>query len=213
MAKILSYSIWGDNLRYCEGAIINAELAAKIFADWIVIMHIGSSVPSNYKKTLEKYKNVQIVEVDEKTAGYGVFWRFAPMFAETEDIVLSRDADSRLSLREKKCVDEWLLSSKKFHIIRDHPRHFDWPIMAGMWGVKGRLQHGYMRSMLEYQKKFQYGMDQLFLANIIWPDAQNNILTHEIFGENWFAQERDHKCPIFCGQGFDENNVPIYPSW
>jgi hypothetical protein len=42
---------------------------------------------------------------------------------------------SRISLREKCAVDEWLASGKGLHSMRDHPAHKQ-PIMAGMFGLR-----------------------------------------------------------------------------
>ena len=39
---------------------------------------------------------------------------------------LMRNLDSRLSIREKLAVDEWVSSGKRFHVMRDHPSHSDW---------------------------------------------------------------------------------------
>ena len=48
---------------------------------------------------------------------------------------ISRDLDSRFSDREQAAVEEWLNSSKKFHIMRDHPRHRP-AMLGGTWGCK-----------------------------------------------------------------------------
>jgi len=34
MKKIISFSLWGDNPVYTQGAIRNAELAKEIYPDW-----------------------------------------------------------------------------------------------------------------------------------------------------------------------------------
>ena len=33
---------------------------------------------------------------------------------------------------EEVAIDEWLLSNKVFHSIRDHPQHGDWQILTGL---------------------------------------------------------------------------------
>jgi hypothetical protein len=49
-----------------------------------------------------------------------MLWRFRPAFEEDDTIVLVRDADSRLSRRERAAVEDWLASDFDFHIMRDH---------------------------------------------------------------------------------------------
>ena len=59
-------------------------------------------------------------------------WRFLPF--ENVERFISRDADSRLSIREKLAVDKWIESDKTLHIMRDHPHHNVY-IFAGLFGL------------------------------------------------------------------------------
>lgn len=211
--KIISVSLWGQNPRYCEGALINAKIAKELFPDWQYRVYIGSSVPEQYFKALEDMKNVDLYRVDESISGYGMFWRFNAIFESDDNIMICRDSDTRLIEREKKCIDEWLDSDKQFLIIRDHPRHFDFPILGGMWGVKGKINSNLKDTMKGYQNNFQYGSDQYWLAHHIWPIAKENCMIHEIGNDSWFSKQRKQEDSVFVGQGYDENNTPLYPSW
>ena len=80
-----------------------------------------------------------------------MFWRF---FAHDEtdcEYVVFRDADSRISKREKMAVDEWIQSGKSIHIMRDHPYHTV-PILGGMWGCRNGLMRkiGLIHSVLAF---------------------------------------------------------------
>ena len=127
--------------------------------------------------------------------------------------MICRDSDTRLIEREKKCIDEWIESDKKFSIIRDHPNHFEFPIIATMWGMKGKIDSIYLEKMKEYEKNHNYLSDQYYLADVIWPIAKNNSMIHEIGNDSWFSKERQQENPVFVGQGYYEDNKPIYPSW
>jgi hypothetical protein len=214
MNKIISVSLWGDNPRYGQGAIENAKIAQDLFPDWRYRVYFGSSVPLYYKEMLMKEKNVDIIDIDESENGYGMFWRFNAMFESEDNIFICRDSDTRLLEREKKCIDEWIDSDKKFSIIRDHPRHFDFPIIGTLWGMKGIFPIEHLNSMREYQKTFEYVVDQIWLAKVVWPIAEKDCLIHQLgkIGE-WFTDTRDPKNQTFVGQGYYENNEPIYPSW
>jgi hypothetical protein len=211
--KIISVSVWGENPRYGKGAVINARLAEQIFPEWRYRIYFGSSVPTKYKNELLTLPNVDLIEIDESVSGYGMFWRFNSAFLSSDTVMISRDCDSRLSEREKRCVEEWLTSDKRFSIIRDHPRHFDFPVLGGMWGLKGMLPQQCFDSMKQYEKNNQYAIDQFWLQNEVYPLIKNSCMIHEIGKDDWFSLERKQEDPVFVGQGYDENNVPIYPSW
>ena len=45
--KIIAFSLWGNNPKYTVGAIKNADIAGKLFPEWICRFYIGKSVPEN----------------------------------------------------------------------------------------------------------------------------------------------------------------------
>jgi len=153
--------------------------------------------------------NVELAQVDNESI-FGAFWRFYSMFQNDDDIVISRDSDSRLSERELKCVNEWIESDKKFSIIRDHERHYDWPMLAGMWGMKGSLDDSILSSMEKYAQRHFYTSDQIFLKDIIWDIAKDNSLIHGFLEVEWMKQTRDKN--HFIGQGYDKDDKPLYSS-
>lgn len=207
MSKIISISVWGSDPRYCIGAIKNAEISQKLLPDWTCRIFVDDTVPIKYINKLHDIENVEIAEVDSEGV-FGAFWRFYSMFESEDNITISRDSDSRISPREVKCINEWLTSDKKFSIIRDHERHYDWPILAGMWGVKGELDENIKNIMIEYSKQHFYTSDQIFLAKEIWPLAQNDSYIHQFKEIPWMMQNRNSN--HFIGQGYDENDNPLY---
>lgn len=207
MSKIISISVWGNAPSYSIGAIKNAEIAQKLFPDWTCRIFIDNTVPSSYIERMVELPNVELAQVDNNSI-FGAFWRFYSMFQNDNDIVISRDSDSRLSEREKRCVDEWLESDKKFSIIRDHYSHYDWPILAGMWGMKGKLDDGILSTMESYAQHHFYTSDQIFLKDIIWKDAEKDSMIHGFLEVDWMKKTRDKN--HFIGQGYTENDEPLY---
>jgi len=153
--------------------------------------------------------NVEIAEVDSEET-YGMFWRFYSMFESEDNISISRDSDSRISEREVRCLNEWLESGKKFSIIRDHERHYDWPMMGGMWGMKGKLNDEIYVLMQKYSKQHQYAIDQVFLRDVVWPIAKDNCKINGIKETEWMKSENCFD--NFIGQGYTYNDDPIYSS-
>jgi len=207
MKKIISFSLWGNNPKYTIGAIKNAELAKTIYPDWICRFYCGKSVPSDIIEKLKTYNNVEIIEMEENGDWNGMFWRFYA--CEDADIMISRDTDSRLSVREKSAVDEWLNSDKDFHIMRDHPYH-NVLILGGMWGVRNGILKNIIPIINDYNKGNFWQVDQNFLREKIYPIIKDISFIHDEFMkfENWcglFPTERNNK--EFIGDVFDENDI------
>ena len=116
--------------------------------------------------------------------------------------MISRDTDSRLSLRERAAVDEWMESDKGFHIMRDHPYH-RFPVLGGMWGVKRGVLSDMNNIITNFNKENYYEIDYKFFAESIVPLIKDNVIIHdEFFGGNKFPTPRDEY--NFVGQIFDE---------
>ena len=73
--------------------------------------------------------------IDSINRVYPLIWRFFPILDQDVDVLLVRDLDSHISMREVSAVKEFLNSTKDFHIMRDHPFHIQ-PIMGGLWGIR-----------------------------------------------------------------------------
>lgn len=204
MRKIISFSLWGTNTRYTDGAIKNTDLAKKIYPDWTCRFYLGKSVSREVTDLLARKDNTEVVVMDEEGDWSGMFWRFYPASEPDVDAMISRDTDSRLTMREKSAVDEWLLSDKKFHIMRDHPYHAV-PILGGMWGAKkGAIPQ--MRKLInEYTKDDVWQVDQNFLAHEVYPLIKEDVYEHdEFFADSPFPYPRDEK--HFVGQAYDGND-------
>ena len=204
--KLITFSLWGYDLKYLRGAIKNAELAKEIYPGWLCRFYVGSNTPFGIVHQLNKFDHVQIVQ--KKIGDWrGMFWRFEPASEEGVEAMISRDADSRLSLREKAAVDEWLASDKGFHIMRDHPHH-RFPVLGGMWGAKAGTIPNMKELIDNWDQKNAYGTDYEFFAGCIMPLIVENTLTHdEFFGGQPFPMPRDKY--EFVGQVFDENENTV----
>ena len=151
--------------------------------------------------------NTEIYIMNEEGNWNGMFWRFLPPSDPTVDICICRDVDSRLSLREKRAVDDWLKGPYDFHIMRDHPHH-QTEILGGMWGVRKPS----LTNMYELINKFDQGnhwqTDQIFLRDHVYPIIKESVCVHdEYFDKNPFPTKRVNN--EFVGQQFDENDKTI----
>ena len=182
MKKIISFSLWGDNYRYTGGSLQNVELAKIYYPDWICRFYTGKNTPVEIIDKLKANQNVEIIMVDEVCNWTGMFWRFLSACDPDVDMMISRDADSRLTKREKFAVDEWVSSDFQFHIMRDHPYH-SVPILGGMWGVKRGILSNIGSLIQDFQKGDFLGVDQNFLGQHVYPIVKNDSLVHDEFFE------------------------------
>ena len=186
MVKVISFSLWGNDPKYTQGAIKNARLAAELFPDWVCRFYFGQSVDRHKRfEILEAANNPQSIIMPESGDWRGMFWRFDAINDPSVDVMISRDCDSRLSPREKAAVDEWLASDKGFHIMRDHPWHTS-PIMGGMFGMKKDAVPAFPVLLKNWKQEDRWQTDQEFLAQDIWPRIQNDVMIHDSFYKDKF---------------------------
>jgi hypothetical protein len=208
----LSFSLWGDKPIYNVGAIRNAELWKVIYYDWQMVVYYDETVPT---ETIHKLHNLGVTTVDmtEKNL-YGMFWRFFAVDLPNSEYCVFRDTDSRITMRERLAVDEWVNSNKTLHVMRDHPAHYipfgndRLGILGGMWGIKSDKVH--LTDMIEEFRKdkdLTYGSDQTFLRDI-YSMFENDRKTHDDFFEKKpFPITREYG--RFVGDRIDENELPV----
>lgn len=176
MKKIISFSLYGSDSRYCNGIICNVELSKIIYPDWVCRIYYGASVPENTISELKKYSNVELILMPENNTDlFQMMWRFLAIDDDDVEIMISRDADARLSYREKKCVDLFISSNALLHSIRDNLSHFD--IMGGMWGIK-KNERVKIKDLIIGWNKRGYDADQQFLRTRLSPLFKDSLLTH-----------------------------------
>jgi len=210
--KYISFSLWGNKPIYNVGILKNANLVKNIYPDWQMIVYYDNTVPSDTIYELSKI-GVKTIDMTNKEI-YGAFWRFLASDFSDSEYTIFRDADSRISLREKMAVDEWLESGKTLHVMRDHPYHMipygndTLGILAGMWGIKSKKIS--LSDMIEkYHNKhnISYGEDQIFLKKI-YDLFYNDRCTHdEFFEKKPFPIKRENN--RFIGERIDENENPL----
>jgi hypothetical protein len=167
----------------------NIKLAKQHFSDWEVRIYHNNTVPEKY---INEYKELDAICILCENIGInklnweGMFWRWLPLDDPDVDIWLSRDADSRLSQREAKIVDEWINSGKTLHCIRDHRCHFNY-IMGGLFGINNKLFHEkykfktvkeIIKELSVYYKERPYNVDQIFLNDNLWKILKDDVMAH-----------------------------------
>jgi protein O-GlcNAc transferase len=205
MNRVISFSLWGNNPKYTFGSIKNAELAQEIYPEWTCRYYVDSEVSQEILDQLSSFSNAKIFQKNTQGDWKSMFWRFEASYDKDVDVAIFRDCDSRLSLREKYAVDEWLDSNKTFHIMRDHPHH-NFPILGGMWGYKNNNKYPMQILLESFNKTNNYGTDYKFFAEQLYPLIGDDKLVHdEFFDKKPFPCLRQGT--EFVGDVFDENNL------
>ena len=89
-----------------------------------------------------------------------------------------------MSWREKNAVDEWLVSGKTAHLMRDSVNHV-YTMMAGMFGINNKLFHEkYGMINLDNQNASIRTDDQTLLEQIVWPLIQHDHVCHDYWRHN-----------------------------
>lgn len=212
----IGFSLWGNAPTYTIGALKNAALAKKIYPGWRVAMYYDDTVPSDVIFQLAEMK----VELHDMTKSgiYSLFWRFLAADRPDCAYAIFRDTDSRISLRERKAVDEWISDGNTLHIMRDHPFH-EVPygasrlsILGGMWGIKGNTIP--LRPLIEdfcKSRPDEYGIDQAFLQQLYGKFKHSQTVHDEFFEKNPFPAKRQGY--RFIGERIDEHERPVSDDW
>lgn len=137
------------------------------------------------------------------------FWRFLVLTDPTATRVICRDADARLTERDKAAVDEWIKSGFPFHIMHDHPHHDKHPIYSGMFGAVNGLLHPrlilqWFQQDREMAKQSDSGgrpaytwfADQEWLKEALWPLVAKYTLSHSSFYCGNFGEAKSLGFPV-----------------
>jgi len=172
------------------------------------------------RQASQKADNSNVKEhVSGDTAG--MFWRFLPEDAPTVTRFIVRDADSRLSYRERAAVYEWIASGKSISVLRDHPGHGQ-SMPGGMWGaVRGAITrfsggHSLKELILTWKgSRDEFYADMNFLNDLVWPLVKHDQMGHDAyfcktFNATSFPVQRKNEHD-FVGQVWDvPGGLPKY---
>lgn len=208
MSKAISFSLWGNNPKYTIGMLKNVELSKIYFPNWKIVIYCDCLVPLGIILELSTYEHVSVIEMPKIGDWTSLFWRYKAI--EDNDIVICRDADSRLNERDSFCVNEWINSNKNLHSIYDHPYH-KFVVMPGLFGMKkeGKFSKNINKLIQQYSSQNAYGTDYQFFAKY-YDQYKNDLFIHDGCGvilENPNMPNR--KRLEYCGRIFDENENTI----
>jgi hypothetical protein len=211
--KVFSFCLYGSNPKYTLGMIENIKIINEKFSEWYIYIYYDD-VPSIIIEQINTFKNIRLIH-SIYTGAKRTLERFNPIDDTNVEIMIVRDADSRIHNRDIWTINQFIKSDKQFHIIRDHIWHRT-TILAGLWGIKqGLLKFNIEESIKNYVNRCEnkWQVDQIYLNRFIYPIIKNDVLIH---GSLKMYEEEivtPFPCPVknddFCGQVIDyKNNIP-----
>ncbi|MCA9190946.1 MAG: hypothetical protein KDB03_04275 [Planctomycetales bacterium] len=179
MTRLISFSLYGTSDVYLQGALRNVRLAASVYPQWKVRIYVSEEIDSSLLAKMES-AGAEIIRQQRTSVIDGMFWRFYPAADPQIDAVIIRDADSRLTLRERLAVDQWLESDRPLHIMRDHPLH-QVPMMGGLWGCRKGFLSQLPLQVSSWKLWHKKGQDQDFLRDNVYRQYRHQCFVHSDF--------------------------------
>lgn len=209
--NVISFSLFGREEQYLVGAVRNVAASTELYPGWTCRFYCDDRVPDKIRAALQA-RGAQVVMMGRaKRQADGLFWRF--LVADDPGVArfMVRDCDSVLNVRERDAVNDWLVSSRLFHVMRDNGSHTSL-MLAGMWGGVGRALPP-LPALLE---GFSYDSvtesriaDQLFLGQIVWPVIKHNCLIHDSIYRNFNARDFPCGSDLVAGRHVGDNDFSI----
>ena len=184
MVNVFSFTLFGNDDKYCKGVLKNVQLIEKKFPGWEVWIYCGDGIGEDHFFLLNEYPCVKLIPT-HADGMVNKFYRFFAIDDPSVEICIIRDADSRIYERDEACIREFLASDRLVHIIRDHPNHHH-TMMAGMWGIK-KEACSYLgvplRTLFEQWKQSKpssdFWSDTVFLCDMIYPRIAQISMIHD----------------------------------
>ncbi|MDG2479260.1 MAG: tetratricopeptide repeat protein [Alphaproteobacteria bacterium] len=206
-SHVIAYSLWGDDPRYISTALRNVKIARDIYPGWSCRIYHDDTVSRRMLDDLKVHGAVLVPVADRHVGKERLMWR--SLVADDPQVkrFLVRDADSLLSVRERVAVDAWMTSGKPFHVLRDWYSHTDL-MLAGLWDGTGGLLTGMreeINTFLATNSIIDRKIDQLFLAEVVWPSIRDATLTHDDYFGCFDAQPFPPFDMLLPGQHVGQN--------
>lgn len=217
--KVFSFCLYNEpNPLYYDGLLENITMIYRHFPDWGVFVYIGEGVPEEFVARLT------IVGVQVRHTGcsgpLNMIYRFLAIEEPGVEMMMVRDADSRIHWKDRWAIREFVQSPYLAHSIRDCLVHCI-PMLGGTWGIK-REANVPIGMCFDHYKTNQVdiiGKDQTFLNLYVWPRVRHSLLVHTSID---YRAEGDVIAPfpfpwtndVYCGRiespGYVEP-VPLAP--
>lgn len=170
--KVFSFCLYGTEPNYYTGLLENIKRIREWFPEFEIFVYKGLCDPS--------WEIPDATVIDTQVSGAAnMLHRYTPL--KTADVGFVRDADSRITERDRWCIQEFLDSKYSYHMIRDHVWHKS-RLMGGLFGWKKPID-----CSITIPSEAGYGYDEQYIAEVLYPRIVSDLLVHTnifaFFGE------------------------------
>lgn len=184
MKSVFSFTLFGNQDKYCKGLLKNITIIEQTFPNWEVWVYCGDGISEDILVELHEHRCVRLIPTNEEGM-VNKFYRFFAIDDPEVGVCIIRDADSRIYKRDQACIRDFLQSEKFCHIIRDHPNHHHL-MMAGMWGIKKSalfFLQAPIQTLFHQWKQTKvssdFWSDTSFLCDMIYPKLVHVSMIHD----------------------------------
>ena len=206
---LIASCLYGDNQKYIVGALENFKLSQQLYPNSSFLLYISNDLSPHWCSLLASSPGIELVQLPIHSGPQLMIERFRAGEINEYKYVLFRDMDSRLSMRERLAVDQWMDSNKPFHVMRDHPHH-GFPVLGGMWGImpdSSFMLNQMIDDFLVNTSTIEYGTDMVFLEELWSKHISTDCKEHdEIFLRHPYPSPRVGY--EFVGQSYDQYSYP-----
>lgn len=179
--NVFSFCLYGPYAEmYYRGMKENIALVATHFPGWKVYVYVGPDVTEDMMQFLRNQPNVVVRETGV-TGAPNMIHRFYAIDEPDVQLMMVRDADSRIHWKDRWAIREFVKSSFLVHTVRDNKEHTA-KMMGGLWGIKKaagiNMRETYAAFKDEVDAEKSLGHDQNFLGEVLYPQIWKNLLVH-----------------------------------
>lgn len=179
--NVFSFCLYGpENPRYYPGMLENVYLAGKHFPSWKVYVYYAPDVTELMLSQLSACSNV-VLRPTGILGAKNMIRRFFAIDEPGVDLMMVRDADSRIHWKDRWAIREFVNSPHIAHTIRDHKEHTSL-MMGGLWGLKKvagiHVETNYANYVEDISLGHRWAHDQNFLVDAIYPKVLPHLLVH-----------------------------------
>jgi hypothetical protein len=182
MVNAFSFCLYGpENPKYYTGLLENIFLAGKYFPTWKVYVYCAPDVTPSMIAHLQACSSVEL-RMTNVLGPINMIHRFYAIDEPSVDLMMVRDADSRIHWKDRWAIREFDRQSQFVaHTIRDNIQHTA-DMMGGLWGIRKsaglNLHAEYASYKEDAEKGHRNGHDQNFLSDVLYPKLMGRMLVH-----------------------------------
>jgi hypothetical protein len=209
MVNVFSFCLYGpENPKYYRGMLENILLAGMYFPTWKVYIYYAPDVTEAMMNHLAACTSVVLIPT-HITGPANMIHRFYAIDDPDVQLMMVRDADSRIHWKDRWAIREFIQSPCVAHTIRDNIEHTAL-MMGGLWGLKKSsglsVRSLYSLYVEDRSKGHRQAHDQNFLGDVIYPLVLDRLLVHYSNGRVRLGEIYTAEFPfnwtndVYCGR-------------